>query len=175
MHVSTPPAPNAEDGAPTGRPAWETAATSTPATPDPAGVSPAGTTPGVVSPPTTGGPAPSVGVPAATPETSTGLDPKVGGLLAYFGIIGVVLFFLEKTHREVRFHAAQNTILCIGLFAVYVSIAVVGVIVPFLWLLNLPLWLASFALWIYLCVQGYNLNHVKLPFVGDLAETWAAR
>jgi uncharacterized membrane protein len=107
-------------------------------------------------------------------RTSTGLDPKVGGLLAYFGIIGIVLFFLEKEHREVRFHAAQNTALCIGLFAVYVGLGIVTTVIPLLWLLNVPLWLASLALWIYLCIQGYNLDHVKLPIIGDLAETWAA-
>jgi uncharacterized membrane protein len=161
--VSTPPTPGADDGAPSARPAWETAAATTPAASEPAGLTPASATPAGTTPG------------AATQGTSTGLDPKVGGLLAYFGIIGIVLFFLEKTHREVRFHAAQNTILCIGLFAVYVGIAVVGVVIPFVWLLNLPLWLASFALWIYLCVQGYNLNHVKLPVIGDLAESWAAK
>jgi uncharacterized membrane protein len=161
--VSTPPTPGADDGAPSARPAWETAAATTPAASEPAGLTPASATPAGTTPG------------AATQGTSTGLDPKVGGLLAYFGIIGIVLFFLEKTHREVRFHAAQNTILCIGLFAVYVGIAVVGVVIPFVWLLNLPLWLASFALWIYLMIQGYNLNHVKLPVIGDLAESWAAK
>lgn len=136
---------------------------------------------------TTGGPTPSAAAPgsqqappgaAATDDpgavTSTGLDPKVGGLLAYLGIIGIVLFFLEKTHREVRFHAAQNTVLCGVLFALYLGIAVIGAIVPFLWLLNLPLWLASFGLWVYLVIQGYNLNHVKLPIIGDVAEKLAA-
>lgn len=110
----------------------------------------------------------------ATTTTSIGVEPKVGGVLAYLGIIGVVIFFLEKDHQEVRFHAAQNTVLCIGLLAVYLALTMFAFVLPFLWLLNIPLWLASMALWIYLLVQGYNLNHVKLPVVGDVAERWAA-
>ncbi len=111
---------------------------------------------------------------AGQTTTSMGVDPKVGGLLAYLGIIGIVVFFIEKTHREVRFHAAQNTVLCIALFALYFGLAVVAMVIPFLWLLNIPLWIASFALWVYLVIQGYNLNHVKLPVLGDIAEKWTA-
>jgi uncharacterized membrane protein len=118
--------------------------------------------------------------PAATPPepsaaaTSTGLDPKLSGLLAYLGIIGVVIFFIEKTHAEVRFHAAQNTVLVIASIGLWIALSVISVALPFLWLLMLPLSLALFVLWIYLLIQGYNLNHVKLPIVGDLAEKWAA-
>jgi uncharacterized membrane protein len=124
-------------------------------------------------------PPPATPTPAAADDgtvhtTSTGLDPKVAGLLAYLGIIGIVLFFVEKEHREVRFHAAQNTVLCIGLFGVYIALSVAAFVLPLLWLLNLPLALASFALWVYLVIQGYNLNHVRLPIVGDIAERWAA-
>jgi uncharacterized membrane protein len=165
--VTAPPTPGADDGTPP-RPtpaAWETAGAASPRPAPAAAGAPAAGTPAAA-----GGPTADAGA-----VTSTGLDPKVGGLLAYLGIIGIVLFFVEKTHREVRFHAAQNTVLCVGLFAIYVGIAVVGVIIPFVWLLNLPLWLASFALWIYLMIQGYNLNHVKLPIIGDVAESLAAK
>jgi uncharacterized membrane protein len=123
--------------------------------------------------PQRGGPS-DPGTHLAGGATSTGLDPKVAGLLAYLGIIGIVLFFLEKDHREVRFHAAQNTVLCIALFAVYVGLSVVAFAVPFLWLLNVPLWFAAFGLWVYLVIQGYNLNHVALPVIGDIAERWAS-
>lgn len=35
--------------------------------------------------------------------------------------------------------------------------------------------LVSFVLWVYLSIQGYSLNHVKLPVAGDIAEQWAAK
>jgi uncharacterized membrane protein len=124
---------------------------------------------------TAGDPPPPRAEDPTTATTSTGLDPKVAGVVAYLGILGIVLFLLEKDHREVRFHAAQNTVLCGVLFALYVGLAVVAAVVPLLWLLNLPLWLASFALWVFLVIQGYNLNHVKLPVIGDVAENLAGR
>lgn len=106
--------------------------------------------------------------------TSTGLDPKLAGLLAYLGIIGVVLFFIEKTHPEVRFHAAQNTVLFAASVGLWIALSIIGSVIPFLWLLMMPVSLGLFVLWIYLLVQGYNLNHVKLPVIGDIAEKWAA-
>lgn len=123
---------------------------------------------------------PSSGQPSGAPGTSTGLDPKIAGLLAYLvgWVSGLVLFLVEKEHLEVRFHAAQSILLSIAFAVVYVVLTILGFI-PILgfvfWLVSLLVGLAGFALWIYLLVQGYNLNHVRLPVVGRMAEQWAAR
>lgn len=117
-----------------------------------------------------------------TTTTSTGLDPNVAGLLAYLGVIGIVLFFLEKQHREVRFHAAQNTVLCLAVVVVYIALSFVSIVLSSIsfalsalfGLVNLVLGLAMFALWVYLLIQGYRLNHVKLPVIGDAAEKLAS-
>lgn len=123
---------------------------------------------------------PSSGQSTAAHGTSTGLDPKIAGLLAYLvgWVSGLVLFLVEKEHLEVRFHAAQSILLSIAFAVVYVVLTILGFI-PILgfvfWLVSLLVGLAGFGLWIYLLVQGYNLTHVRLPVVGRMAEQWAGR
>lgn len=113
--------------------------------------------------------------------TSTGLDPKVAGLLAYLlgWVTGLVLYLVEKEHREVRFHAAQSILVSVVFIAVYVVLGIVAMI-PFLgWLIGVAgtvlVGIAGVALWVYLLIQGYNLRHVRLPVVGAVAEQWASR
>ena len=118
---------------------------------------------------------------AAAPETTTtGIDHKVAGLLTYLvgWISGLIFYLVEKEHREVRFHAAQSILVSIGLIGLYIVLSILQMI-PVLGLLffavAIGVGLASLALWIYLMIQGYNLNHVRLPVVGKMAEQWAAK
>lgn len=116
----------------------------------------------------------------AAATTSTGLDPKVAGLLAYLlgWVSGLVLYLVEKDHPEVRFHAAQSILLTLAMIALYVPLTVLGFI-PVIGLIaffaSILLAVAGFGLWVYLLIQGYNLNHVRLPVVGRMAEQWASR
>lgn len=110
--------------------------------------------------------------------TSMGIDPKLAGLLAYLlGVIsGLVIFLVEKQHQEVRYHAAQSIIVSVALIAANIVVGILSV-VPVLGLIisilgYLVLGLGGLALWIYLMIQGYQLNHVRLPVAGDLAEQW---
>lgn len=110
--------------------------------------------------------------------TSMGIDPKLAGLLAYLlGVIsGLVIFLVEKKHQEVRYHAAQSIIVSVALIAANIVVGILSV-VPVLGLIisilgYLVLGLGGLALWIYLMIQGYQLNHVRLPVAGDLAEQW---
>ena len=133
-------------------------------------------------------PPPVPSAPQSSASTSDGLDPKVGGLLAYllFGWIGGLIMFFTQKHPEVRFHGAQSVLVSIALFAVGIALSVLGSIlafIPFLgWvaalilsvLLPLVLGIGGFVLWVILCIKGYNLEHFKLPFIGDMAEKWAA-
>lgn len=75
-----------------------------------------------------------------------------------------------------RFHAAQSVITFGGLAVLIVILSVVNIggsmIVAALILL---LYILTFALWIFLSIQGYQFKHIKLPLVGDLAERWAVK
>ncbi len=113
-------------------------------------------------------------------STSTGLEPNIASLLAYaFGwLSGLILYLMETENREVRFHAAQSILLSIAVLVIYIPLFILGFI-PIIglvaWLASLALAVAAVALWIYMLVQAWNLNHVKLPMIGDMAEQWAAR
>ncbi len=124
--------------------------------------------------------------PPAAGTTTEGLDPKIGGLLAYllFAWIGGLIMLLTQKHPEVRFHGAQSVLASIAMFALGIGLGVLGAIfgmVPGLgfiaaivsFLLSFAFSIGGFVLWVFLCIKGYNLEHFKLPVVGDIAENWA--
>ena len=107
----------------------------------------------------------------ASPST-TGMDPKVAGLLCYLlgWITGLIFLLLEKEDRFVKFHAWQSILLFGGLTVVafvLTSTLVLAILVPLLGL-------AGFVLWIVLMVKAYQGERFKLPVVGDFAEKQSA-
>ncbi|MGE5673079.1 MAG: DUF4870 domain-containing protein [Mycobacterium leprae] len=114
---------------------------------------------------------------SAKPQTQTGLQPNVAGLLCYLfaWITGLIFFFIEKD-RFVRFHAMQSIIVFGGLQVLQIVLGIVLVFVPpLLILVNLVIGVGSFVLWILLMVKAYNGEQYKLPTIGDLAEKWSAQ
>ena len=116
------------------------------------------------------------------PSTTEGLAPNIAAMLSYllFGWIGGLIMYLTQKDREVRFHAAQSILtfggLTIILFGVDIGFGIAFVYTGFFimglgWLISL----LSFALWIFLSIQGYQLKHIKLPIVGSIAEQWARK
>lgn len=113
------------------------------------------------------------------------LPETIAGALDYFLLPAIVFLLLEpyRSNRFVRFHAFQ----CIGawigvviLAAVLRIVSVVFVFVPFIgqltaWLLAMFTSLAVFLLWIVLIVKALQGEAFKLPWIGDFAETQAAR
>lgn len=123
--------------------------------------------------------------PAAGPggeAAGAGLDPKVGGLLAYLlSWIGGLIMFLTQKHPEVRFHGMQSILYNVAAGVVVTAIWILGTIAGMVLgplgllfnLLGFVAWLAAFVGWILLCVKGYGLEHYKLPLIGDFAEQWS--
>lgn len=115
--------------------------------------------------------------------TGAGLDPKVGGLLAYVTWVGGLAMYLTQKHPEVRFHAAQSILFNISLLALWIVLWTAEFILTWVFsgfgLLTFVLFrlvsLGMFVLWIILATRGYNLVHFKLPVIGDTAEKWAAK
>jgi uncharacterized membrane protein len=131
-----------------------------------------------VPPPPT--PSPPMSPPPATADarTSTGLDPKLAGVLAYLlWIVGGILFLAtEKQNQIVRFHAAQSVVLAIAEFVVWIALTILTGIV---WFLGLVLWpvfaLVALLVWLFLMYKAYMLERYKLPLLGDYAEKLAGR
>jgi uncharacterized membrane protein len=102
------------------------------------------------------------------------MDARVASGLAYaLTIITGLIFLVVDRRPEVRFHAWQAILFGIA-WAVVGILRGVLTFFPFNLLLGLA-WLAGLILWIVLMVQGFQGNHFKLPYVGDLAEQQAGR
>ena len=130
-------------------------------------------------PPNPPPPGPSSGV-----VTSTGLDPKLAGLLCYvLGIItGLIFFLIEKTNDVVRFHAAQSIVVSIAMFVLWIALGILQFIVwqvswtlggVFSMLMTL-VGLGMFIVWVLLMIKGYSGTKWKLPVIGDIAERMAS-
>lgn len=97
-------------------------------------------------------------------------------MLAYlaFGWVGGLVMYLTQKDPEVRFHGAQS-ILLFG----SITVAQIGLAILFSGFfgfgLSSLLSLFSFGMWVFMSIQGYNQNHLKLPVIGDIAEQWALK
>jgi uncharacterized membrane protein len=102
------------------------------------------------------------------------MDANVASGLAYvLTILTGVIFLVIDRRPEVRFHAMQAIIFGI----VWAVVGILRQVLTF-FPLNIVLWLAWLAglvLWVVLMVQGFQGNHFKLPYIGDLAEQQAGR
>ena len=104
-----------------------------------------------------------------TKETSTGLEPKVAGLLCYvLGFItGIVFLIIEKDNKFVRFHAMQSTV---TFGAIFLAMIILGFIPILGWILSFLLWVVAVVLWIVCMVKAYQEEEWKVPIAGNFAE-----
>ena len=105
------------------------------------------------------------------PETSTGLQENVAGLLCYVlgWISGIVFLILEPNNKFVRFHAFQSII-------VFGSLTIALILLSWIPLIGIVFMSVLLAGWIFLLivlvVQAAQGLLYKLPWAGDLAEKW---
>ena len=110
-------------------------------------------------------------------DTSIGLTENRAILLSYafWWVTGIIVFFIEKKNRLVRFHAMQSTLLfggaCIVLFILNqlngVSLPVFSLLFS---LASQLIWLLAGAVWLFLLFNAWQGHYLRLPFVGDYAE-----
>lgn len=108
--------------------------------------------------------------PSLQPDSSsTGLDPKVAGLLCYLGgfITGIIFLVLEKQSRFVRLHAVQSIVVSVAIIIISFLLGAIPIIG---WLLGFLFWPVSVILWIGLMVLTYQGKLYKLPIIGDWSE-----
>lgn len=124
-------------------------------------------------------PAPTAGGGPPQATTSTGLEPNVGGALAYLlGVFtGILFLVIEKKSPFVRFHAGQSIGIFVVFFAVWVVLAVVGVVlgaIPVIniiagiigLLLSLVMGLGGLVLWLFLMYKAYQGEEWEFPWIG---------
>lgn len=123
-------------------------------------------------------------------KSALGLDSNITALISYLiPLVGLILIFIEKDNKYVRFHAFQAVlwvVLCIvGIIAIMVVGGVLTIIVgqiseglgTIVGLLVFLLYLAFLLVYIggliFGAVKGYGGNMFKFPLVGNMAEKWS--
>jgi uncharacterized membrane protein len=125
-------------------------------------------------------------------QTSTGLAPNVAGALSYIWIVGLVMFFLEKTNNFIRFHAMQSVLYGVAGTVVMTILAILNAIIAIIFgvasaaaggpnIIGTLISLISGIIWlviplVYLAglvlgaVKAYQGAMFKFPVIGNLAE-----
>jgi uncharacterized membrane protein len=120
-------------------------------------------------------------------QSSFGLAPNVAaGLAAFFGIVGGIVILLGKPVQQwVRFVAVQSIVLwavwIAFLIAVNIVLGIVGmipglrlVLIPVVLLVQLALGVVIFIAWLMTTIKAFSGEALRLPFVANLADRWAA-
>ena len=101
--------------------------------------------------------------------SSTGIEPKIAGLLCYIlgWVSGVIFLVIEEESEFVKFHARQSIVL----FGLLTVAGILVPIVPFLGvILSKLLGAAGFIAWVLMMVFAAQGKKTELPVVTELAE-----
>lgn len=128
------------------------------------------------------------GNPQPVPPAGSGIAPNVAGALSYVlgWVTGLVFLMIEKNDKTVRFHAYQSIFLSVAWIAFLIGFNVISSIlgnIPFLGflvaiigvLIMLGLGLGMLVLVVMLIIKAYQGQQWKLPYIGEMAERYAAR
>lgn len=122
-------------------------------------------------------------------KSAIGLDGNVTALIGYLiGIVALVLIFIEKDNKFVRFHALQSVLWSVLMTVAIVVISIVGGILTMILsqvsgtigsivgllmiLVYLGLLLALVGGLIFGAIKAFGGAEFKLPVVGNMAEKW---
>lgn len=123
-------------------------------------------------------------------KSALGMDGNITALIGYLiGIVALVLIFIEKDNKFVRYHAIQSvlwSVFCmIGLFAVMIVGGIIALILAqisgtlgsivgiLLVLFYFVVIIALVGGLIYGAIKAYGGAMFKLPVVGNFAEKWS--
>ncbi len=123
-------------------------------------------------------------------KSALGLDANVTALIGYLiGIVALILIFIEKDNKFVRFHAIQSVlwgVFCgVGIVVIAIVGAVLGLVLTqvsgglagVVWLLTILIYVGLlFGLLgglIFGAIKAYGGSMSRLPVVGGFAEKWS--
>ncbi len=125
-------------------------------------------------------------------QSSLGLAPNVAAALSYIWIVGLILFFIEKSNKFIRFHAMQSVLYGVTWSVVMIVLAIVSAIIAIVagvasaaagdpGIVGLLISLISMVIWLFVpliylgglilgAVKAYQNVKLKFPVIGNLAE-----
>jgi uncharacterized membrane protein len=123
-------------------------------------------------------------------KSALGLDGNITALIGYLiGIVALILIFIEKDNKFVRFHALQSVFWSLAGTIAIVVIAIIGTIISLIigqisaglativgllvFLIYLGLILALLGGLIFAAVKAFGGSMFKLPIVGNMAEKYS--
>ncbi len=123
-------------------------------------------------------------------KSAIGLDGNVTALIGYIvGIVALVLIFIEKDNKFVRFHAIQSVLWSVIYIVGIIVLAIVGGIISvvlaqissglativslLLMLLYIGLFFGFLGGLLFAAIKAFGGNETKLPVVGNMADKWA--
>ena len=114
------------------------------------------------------------------PQTSLGMNPRLERVLAYafFWVSGLILFFVERKDRTVRWHAAQSMVTFGLLFLLMFGVSMLSNFLSWIPILggltSLGLGLLMRALgwvigilWVWLMINAWFKPDYRLPIIGN--------
>lgn len=111
-----------------------------------------------------------------------GLDSNITALIGYLiGIVALILIFIEKDNKFVRFHAFQSVIYHAAVMCLVFAFIFLTTILAFISstlatlfsLLFTLVWLGVLVGIFFLAFKAYKGEMFKLPVIGDLADKWS--
>ncbi len=122
-------------------------------------------------------------------KSALGLDGNVTALIGYIiGIVALVLIFIEKDNKFVRFHALQSVLWAVAYIATVIVLTILGAILGIalgavseglgaivallMTLISLGAVLVFLGGLIFAAIKAFGGNEFKLPVVGNLAQKW---
>ena len=126
-----------------------------------------------------------VTVDAQAPETSSAGksssdDKRLLSAIAYIlGVLGIIIYLIEKEDKKVRFDALQATAYGVAVFLVFVGGSLFTTVLAFVfpplgclglvWLLVL---FGAFIYALYLAYKAYQGERVEIPVIADLVKKY---
>ena len=132
----------------------------------------------------------------SSPPPALGLAPNVAAALSYIWIVGLILFFIEKTNNFVRFHAMQSVLYGLTWTVVMIVLAILNTIIAIVFgvasaaagdpgIIGMLVGLITMIIWLVIpliyvgglilgAVKAYQNTKFKFPIIGNMAEKIAA-
>ena len=127
---------------------------------------------------------------SSTGKSALGMEGNVTALLGYIiGIVALILVFIEKDNKFVRFHALQSVFWSLAFIVLVFGVIIIGMILGVIAstisstlgslvfglvaLLYFAAFIGFFGGLIFAAIKSFGGNYFKLPIVGNLAEKYA--